>query len=323
MSTSRAFVGMALLAATAAHAVGAQSSSSASSSSSTATGEADTLFNIARNGVIDITLRTGRLIVRGFDRTNAELRAKGSDYQLRSAGVSVTLAVAEAGTRRGNTRGAATRRSDEPDIELLVPRGVRLIINGHSADVGVFDVAGDVEVHLQTGDVRLESLGGRAIVETISGDVSVGGGVQDLRITTTSGDVVARGVRGSVEAHTTSGTISIAAEQATRVQVDAVNGDIDFEGTLAADARLQFATHSGDVVLRLPTSTRGELEVSTFTGDVRGVPMTLLPSRTALVRATDRSTRHFELGGGGSVRITIATFSGDVSIRNELRRRPD
>ncbi|MBL0169991.1 MAG: DUF4097 family beta strand repeat protein [Gemmatimonadaceae bacterium] len=283
----------------------------------------DTVFNVARNGVIDITVRSGRLVVRGSDRSTAELRANGSDYQVRSSGVSVTLAVAESNGRRFGARALSGRDSDEPDIGLLVPRGVHLVINGRSADVSVTDVVGGVEVHLQSGDVALDSLGGRVIVETISGDVSVNGNISDLRVTTVGGDVVARGIRGNAEVHTTSGEVSLAVERAEQVVVDAVSGDIEFDGSLSDRARLQFTTHSGDVMLRLPESAGGQLDVSTYNGDVSGGAMTLMPSSDSRVRGArdDHATRHYEFGGGGSARINVSTYSGDVVVRRGARRR--
>lgn len=299
--------------------VHAQSSASGSSrgSASSAAGN-DTSFSVARNGVIDITVGTGRLMVRGSERATAELRTNRTDYQLRSSGISVTLAVAGDDDRR---RGS--RRSDEPDIDLLVPKGVRLVIHGASADVGVSGVAGDVEVHLQSGDVLLETLGGRAIVETISGDVGIVGGVGDLRVSTVSGDLTARGVRGSIDVHSTSGNIAVSAERATRAEVATTSGDVVFEGALGVDARLQFTSHSGDVTLRLPESAAGELEATTFNGDVSGGIMTLMPSSESGARSrnADRATRRFEFGGGGSARIIVTTFTGDISVQRGARRR--
>ena len=47
----------------------------------------DTTFSVPRNAVIDITLRTGRLFVRGTQQSTAELRANDQRYELRSTGV--------------------------------------------------------------------------------------------------------------------------------------------------------------------------------------------------------------------------------------------
>lgn len=304
---------------------------------------ADTLFNVARNGVIDITMRSGRLVVRGSDRSNAELRANGNQYQLRSSGVTVMLALNEESgrrsarsTSRSSTRSSNSRDADDADVLLLVPRNIRLMINGRTSDISVSSVAGDVEIDGYTGDIELESLGGRAIVETVSGDIKVSGGVGDFRATTVSGDIVASGIRGSIDINTTSGNVTLGADRATRVQVDASSADIIFDGSLGDDARLQFTTHSGDVSLRLPESAGGLLDVSTFNGEVIAGVLTLLPSPENVARGFAGSgasanagsrvrgmARHYEFGGGGSARISISTFNGDVSFRRGARTRSE
>ena len=273
----------------------------------------DTSFAVSRNAVIDISLRSGRLIVRGGDRSSAELRTSRTDYRLRSAGVGVTLAI---GTESGrNTRSSSSRG----DVQLLVPRGVKLVVNGMTGDVSVSDVDGDVEVQVLSGDIEVRSLGGRAILSTLSGDVRVNEVAGDLRLTTVSGDITASAVRGDLDVNTTSGDVVVNAGQVRRLQFNSVSGDLTLEGTLVADARLQLTTHSGDVMLRLPENAGGQLEVSTFNGTVSGGTMTLLPGTVGTRR--DRSATLYEFGGGGSARITVSTFNGDITLSRGARRR--
>ncbi len=272
----------------------------------------DTSFAVSRNAVIDISLRSGRLIVRGGDRSNAELRTSRTDYRLRSAGVGVTLAI---GTDGRNQRSSSSRG----DVQLLVPRGVKLVVNGMTGDVSVSDVDGDVEVQVLSGDIEVRSLGGRAILSTLSGDVRVNEVAGGLRLTTVSGDITASAVRGDLDVNTTSGDVVVNAGQVRRVQFNSVSGDITLEGTLVADARLQLTTHSGDVMLRLPENAAGQLEVSTFSGTVSGGTMTFLPGTVGARR--DRSATLYEFGGGGSARIAVSTFNGDITLSRGGRRR--
>lgn len=279
--------------------------------------QTDTSFQVPADAVIEITMRTGRLTVRGEDRRTAALRANRINYEMRSSKVGVTLDVNEINNnsrnRRGNTR-------DESDVDLVVPRGVRLVIHGISSDVSIANVNGDVEVELVNGDFEGRALGGRAIIGTMTGDVRITEGVGDLRVTTASGDISASGVRGSVEAAATSGSITIAGERLGRVKADVVSGDVDVTGALADDARLQLSAHSGDVIVRLPEAAAGRLEASTYTGSIRGGTMTMVPP---VARSfNDKGNAHiYEFGGGGSARITASTFSGDITIQRGARPR--
>lgn len=289
----------------------------------------DTAFPVARNGVIDITMTNNTLVVRGTDRSNAELRAKPRSYKLQASGVSVVL-------NAGDDTDARARRSrrdpdDDDKIDLAVPRGVRLVVHGASGDVDIADVTGDIDVHVLSGDIKTRNLGGRAIIETLSGDVHMFDGVGDLRVTTVSGDIKAQRVRGTIDVNTTSGTIELTAERTSRVQVDASSSDINFSGGLTSDARVEITTHSGDIVLRLPDNISGLMDVATFDGELRTSGLSLVTSgqtsgqsnRTDRRRESDSKVKHFEFGGGGSARITLSTFSGDVTVQRLRRSNED
>ena len=278
----------------------------------------DTTFAVPRHAVIDITLRSGRLVVHGTDRNTAELRANDQRYELRSTGVGVTLAAREDRGRDFGTRPESRDARDRDGrLELSVPRGVRLVISAGSADVDVRDIAGDVEVHSLSGDIALRAIGGHAMVESLSGEVRLTDGAGDTRVSTMSGDITLRGVRGSANVHTTSGTVALSMVRPAAVEVESTSGDIVFDGDPTDDARLRLTTHSGDVILRIPEATRGVIEVSTFNGEMQSNRPLMLTSgvignfnRTPT--RVERGTRRYEFGGGGSARFIVTTFSGDV-----------
>jgi hypothetical protein len=275
----------------------------------------DTTVRLSGAAVVDVTVRTGKLVVRGVDGTNGTVRTTSADYQLRSSGVTLVVAPRE-----------SDRRTDDRDdrrsrgVELELPRGVRLVISTLSADVEVYDITGNVEVRSTSGSLQFSGLGGRLIAETISGDVRTSGNTNVARITTVSGDVRVREARGEVELHTTSGDVSVSGDDISRFTAESMSGDVQFEGVFDATARVQVSTHSGDVTLRVPDGVRGRMELSTVTGElVAGGPLTLLPGDVGTGRR-GRNGRRFEFGpgAGGSgvagLQMDITTFSGDVRL---------
>lgn len=264
----------------------------------------DTSITLPATATVDITHRTGRVIVRGIDGTTGAVRGGGNRFQLRTTGVGLTL----------NARDDARRRTDDDGpLELDVPRGVRLLVNTSSGDVVLRDLTGDVEVHTASGDISVENASGRVLVETLSGDVSVQGAPAAVRVTTASGDIAMRGVRGDVEVHTTSGTVRVDGPRITRALVENFSGDVVIEGDLDASARLQLRTHNGDIVVHVPTDAKGQLELSTINGELTGAgPITLLPG--SIAPRGGRSTRRYEFNGGGPLQLDISTFNGDVRI---------
>lgn len=275
----------------------------------------DTTVRLAAGAVVDVTVRTGKLVVRGVSGTTGTVRTSSDDYQLRSAGVSLVVAPRD-DERRGDARADRRPRG----VELDVPRGVRVVISTLSADVEVYDISGNVEVRSTSGSLLFSGLGGRLIAETISGDVRAEGYTSLARITTVSGDVTVRDARGEVEIHTTSGDVRVSGEGITRLSAEAMSGDVQFDGLFDPSARVQVSTHSGDVILRVPEGVRGRMELSTVTGDLTaGGPLTLMPGDDASSRR-GRNAKRYEFGPGagsgatGGLQMDITTFSGDVRL---------
>lgn len=275
--------------------------------------QSDSSFAVARNAVVDITLRTGRLVVRGSAATTGAVRGRSGDYQLRTTGVGVTLdASGDMRSSRTSTR-TASRRNDAT-LELDLPRNVRLVVSTSSADVDISGIDGDVEIRTTSGDISLDDIGGRLTLETLSGDVRLDGRSGPARVTTMSGDITMRGVRDDANVHTTSGDVILGMERAARVDVESISGDVTFDGSTTDDARLQVTTHSGDVTLRLPEGARGSIDLSTFSGDMTASgSLTLMPNSLTSSRS-ERAVRRYEIGGGGSTRFTISTFNGDLRV---------
>ncbi len=272
----------------------------------------DSSFAVASNAVVDITVRTGRLVVHGGSAATGAIRGRRDGYQLRTTGVGVTLEASENSWSNRSSR-TASRRTDAT-LELDLPRNVRLVISTASADVDVSGIDGDVEIRTTSGDIGLDDIGGRLTLETLSGNIRLGGRSGPARVTTMSGDITLRGVRDDVNVHTTSGDVVLGMDRAARVDVESISGDITFDGNTTDDARLQFTTHSGDVTLRLPESARGSIELSTFNGDMTASgSLTLMPTSLTSSRS-DRAARRYAIGGGGSTRFTISTFNGDVRV---------
>lgn len=271
----------------------------------------DTSFAMSRDALVDITITSGKLLVRGSDRTVAELRAGDARYELRTSGAGIALSL-------GELRGRGSR---DHDMELVLPRGVRLAISGSTGDIDVRDVGGDVTVRVRSGDVHLAGVGERVVVESFSGDVVLEGGVGVARVESASGDITLQGVRGSATITTTSGDLTVGAAGAAQLSAQTVSGDITVDGTLADDARVRLDTHSGDVVLRVNDGLRGTLDFQTFSGELVTTSPVVMTPRTGLTAAgRNRPAQRFEFNGGGSASLTVTTFNGDLRFVRGARR---
>jgi DUF4097 and DUF4098 domain-containing protein YvlB len=267
--------------------------------------DAQRTLSLPRTAIIVISVPSGRVEVRGWDR--AELSIEGNS------------AFEAARTTSGaQVRRVARNTGGDGVLRIRVPSGSRVVLELSSGNAEVSEVEGDVEVRSTSGDVTLRRIGGRTIVNTISGDLRVSGASADVQVKTVSGDVEIDGVRGDVDITTTSGDVALRDARVRSLRIATLSGDVTFAGTLQDRARNTISTHSGDVRLHVADDARLQIDLRTFNGRISSrAPLVLLPSSG---RSGSESTQRLQLGSAGGPTIDITTFTGDITlVRNGAR----
>ena len=155
-------------------------------------------------------------------------------------------------------------------------------------------------------------------LKTVSGDVVGSGLAGPIRAQSVSGDVKLSGLAGDLDVESVSGEISLRDAKSANVRAETVSGSVEYRGTLNKGGRYEFKSHSGDIDLAMPEGVGATFSVSTFSGSVdSSIPMTLQPSEDMAPKRRSKSME-FSIGGGGA-RITVRTFSGDITIRRPVR----
>lgn len=268
----------------------------------------DTTFSFSPRGTIDLNSGSGDIIITGSDRSDVQVRAYSERGTLRLDASSSRMTL-EVRSERGNSRNG---RYGDTRLELLVPRGTRVVARSSSGDVRVTNVTGGVEVNSSSGDLVLEDCD-RVHASVISGEVRVRG-AGEIDASSVSGDVVAERVSGDVRLSTTSGDVVATQSTARFAHLSSNSGDVTYDGTVDPTGRYEFETHSGTVEVTLPRSTSANITIATYSGDIESdFPLVLQPGD----RAFSRPRRlEFSIGSGGP-RILAESFSGDVEIRRK------
>ena len=268
----------------------------------------DTTITFSTNGTIELTNISGEIIVTGWNRREARIKAVSErgrlEYELSSS--RITMDVQSARSNRGEGYRGETR------YELSVPRGVRVIAHSTSGDVIVRGTGGDVEANSTSGDVTVDDASGRIEISSVSGDVQAGRLKGNVEANSVSGSVEVTDVEGGVHVGTTSGDISLVGVRSRDIEASTTSGDIEFEGVVEGDGRYEFHSHSGNITLTIPAASNAKFAVETFNGEMDSAfPLTLQPTDR-----TNRRPRRFEFNvGSGGARIIAETFSGDLEIR--------
>lgn len=268
----------------------------------------DTTVRFGRQGTIGITLPNGDVIVRGWDRDQVRVQASsdGGDVRLDASGSRLTLDLGSGGAREGR-------------FELTVPYGTRLGVHTQTADVDVRGTRGDVEVGSQSGDLTVEDVG-RLDLGTISGDVQARGITGDAGVHMISGDFRLEGLKGDVDVETVSGSIDIHGATSRFVRAHSVSGDVTYVGTIDPAGRYELQTHSGDIGITMPRTASAQIAISTWSGSLDSAfPITLKPGEHGF-----GGSKRFSFDvGGGAARVSLESFSGDITIRAAGASRSD
>jgi DUF4097 and DUF4098 domain-containing protein YvlB len=151
---------------------------------------------------------------------------------------------------------------------------------------------------------------GDMTASTVNGEIELEGRFPRTRAKTISGSIDLTGAAGDVTAEAVSADIRVKGESIKLGECQTISGDIEFEGSVAEDARLEFHTNSGDIDLRLPAESSAEFDMSTFSGDISNRISDDEPQRKRFGPGT---WLEFRLGDG-SARIEANAFSGDVTL---------
>lgn len=256
-----------------------------------------------------ITVRPGDTLV--VERLSGELLLEGSSDER----ISVLRDDVEGGfqfERRGSQIHLTSRRGRSMDgtLELRVPEGTRVRINGGDLDVEIEGMRAGVSVETLDGDVYLRGIAGPTEVFTLDGDLSLRGAEGPVVLSTLDGEIEVSDMRGSLRVESTDGDLILRGIESDDVRATTLDGDVTFSGSMTSAARVSLSTHSGDVTLTLAANINAAFEISTVDGNFESD----FPVRVHGVGANQAI--RFSLGDG-QARIQIQNFDGDIRL---LRR---
>jgi len=192
-------------------------------------------------------------------------------------------------------------------------------------DIKVTEIQGPVEMQTSGGDVRAEQINGNTRLDTSGGDIDVtrvtgdldaktSGGYIHLNdisgkvlARTSSGNVIASGIRGDSELKTSGGDIRATIDG--KIAAHTSGGNVTAE-LVGANRGISVSSSGGDLTVRVPKNTTGQLDAATSGGSVK----TELPVTTTEM-GEHKLTGTLNGGGnaiyartsGGSIRVVAST----------------
>ncbi|MBT8104181.1 MAG: DUF4097 family beta strand repeat protein [Woeseiaceae bacterium] len=256
--------------------------------------------------------------VRVSNRAGSVTVAAGSDDEVRvtgDMGRNVEDVIVERDDDVVTIRVKAPKdqnRGISTDLDIRMPAGSSLKIDGVSVDIEVSGVRGEQRLDTVSGDIETEAFAADVEADTVSGDVDISGngGEAEFVGETVSGDVTLSNLAGQAKAESVSGDVAIEDSKLDRADLETVSGDVVFEAELRPGGRLSAEAVSGGIELEFAGTIAGRFEFDTHNGDIDNC---FGPEPQRKSKYTPGMTLHFQ-EGDGDARVTASTVNGDIEI---------
>jgi len=263
--------------------------------------QTDTTLAVAADGRLEIqNVLEGTVAIRTWNEARARVIARHEGtgaVEIRYAAPTLSVRVRPEHFVTGG----------EVEFEITIPRGMSIEASGITMDVDIQDVGGAVSINSVEGTVSVRGGRGNVSLNAVEGDVTLERAEGNLALNSVDGDVVVRSASGVLSIQAVDGSITMEEITSDNVEVNTVDGDIGYRGTIRDDGRYFMTTHDGDIRLAVPEGTNARVSVSTFTGDMDAAfPITV---------EGDVDSRRFSFTlGTGKALVELSTFDGTIEL---------
>jgi len=258
-------------------------------------------------GQVEVSNTSGSVTIQAWERNEVEVTGDldddGEQLEFVASGKLTRIKVVLPGKKHSD---------GEADLTIRVPTRSSINVNTVSADIEVQGVMGAQRLQSVSADIRTQAGTEDVECKTVSGDIDIAGQGHRalLTLTTVSGDARVRGVAGEVNANTVSGNVDLSLGDTTRSRLRSTSGDLNLQGKLVSDAKLDVESISGDVRINLQGPVAAEFDLSSFNGEIRNCFGAKATRPDEYLPGTElRFTQ-----GAGTGRVRIKTMNGDISV---------
>jgi hypothetical protein len=219
---------------------------------------------------------TGRKLVRSYSKIDADKADSNTPVEIVPQGDHLLV-------RTNQERISGNQRLSH-DLEVVVPRGVALEFRASNGDYDVSDIAGEVNIHSDRGDVRLTRIGGNVRLEIdrselirandVKGGIELTGDGSDIEFENVAGQVNVTGAyRGTLDFKNLAKPLIFEGSRNTELHVQAVPGRISMDlGAFNASnivGPVRLITRSRDIKVDQFSES---LDIETERGDIELTP---------------------------------------------------
>ena len=256
------------------------------------------------NGIVEIEIPAGSVKVIGWSNAEVQITgtlAAGAELGFESEGQGTLIEI--------ESEGHPARSVS--DIEVHVPAGSQVAIEGVELDIEVTGVTGSVEAETVNGAITQSGAARDVSIQSVNGSVDVRGAVGRIEVEVVNGTVTVEESSGHLEAGAVNGEVIVRGGPFERVDLESVAGEVRFDAELSAQGRLDIETVSGSVYVFVDPDVQADFSIETFSGQIENGLGVGTIQEEKYIPAKELT---FVAGSGGP-RISVETLSGSVHIR--------
>ena len=256
------------------------------------------------DGSVSIENMSGSVKVTGWEKAEVQVRGTvgaGGELSFEGSGKRTHIEI----------EGEHNPMGIKSDLEVFVPAGSTVEIEGFQATISVTGVTGSVKAETVNGGITQAGAAKHVELQSVNGDVDVTKATGRVKAESVNGGVSLHDASGELEASTVNGRLQVVGGSYERAQLESVSGPVRFEAGLGSRATLSIETVSGQVDLVLAGAIGADFAVSSFSGHITNE---LGPAAQKQGKWTPQAELSFTTGSGG-VRVTVETLSGAINIR--------
>jgi len=270
--------------------------------------QTDQTVPVTRGSRLAVENYAGEVVIRAWDKDAVRVQARHNSRT--KVDIHTDANIVSIGAS------SSSKSNGSIDYEIMTPGWMSMKIEGQYDFVTVEGVQGEVSVTTVRGDIVLKNVGS-VTAKTIEGAIEVDGARGKIALSSVNEDIKVAGSSGDLSADSTNGSIVLARIESTNVEITTVNGDITYEGQLAAKAHVAFSTHGGDITMTVPDSANATFNVRTYSGEF----VTSVPVKGPDAASVRRGKRVTYTLGNGSAEVELESFGGDIRLRRGVTSR--
>lgn len=263
----------------------------------------------AADGLVEVHNTRGEVSIIGWNRSQVSVEGELDDL---SEGLQFDVSD-KVTVIRVKMPSHDISRGDGSTLVVRVPQDSRIDFNGVSTDLELESVRGGVDVRSVSGDIDISETAGDLYIKTVSGDIDIVDSSGDTRIKTVSGDTEAEVDTRKFSYSGVSGDADLELGELDQLNVSSINGDIEIQGALNEQGRIEMKTVNGDCRLTLDGEINARVQVHTGPGgDIYNGFSDIEPEDQF-----PASSRLLLTLGSGSGSIRAKTVNGDINLERE------